>query len=141
MSVSDKDSLFPIGLDAVVLECRDVKKLADFYAKLIGWQPHYQEEGEWVDLYSPNSQVKIAFQYNPEHLPPVWPDEPGQQQQQLHLDFTVNSPQQLQEAVNHALACGAVLTKDQYGKGISPEEDKFITLLDPEGHPFCFVLW
>lgn len=70
MSVSDKDSLFPIGLDAVVLECRDVKKLADFYAKLIGWQPHYQEEGEWVDLYSPNSQVKIAFQYNPEHLPP-----------------------------------------------------------------------
>lgn len=127
--------LFPLALDAVVLECKDVAALSDFYIRLLGWQKHYGEGTEWRDIVSPGGQVKIAFQYNEIYQPPVWPEEPGAQQQMAHLDFTVTSPQQLELAVQHALACGAVKAPMQY------DPEKWITLFDPAGHPFCFVLW
>ena len=34
----------------------------------------------------------ILFQRNPEYCPPVWPEEPGVQQQMAHLDFSVVGP-------------------------------------------------
>ena len=37
----------------------------------------------------------------------------------------------LQSAVEVAIRLGAAKTTEQYGGGL------FITLLDPEGHPFC----
>ena len=127
--------MLPIKLDAVVLECRDVVQLADFYARLLGWDNHYQQDDGWADIVAPSGGVKIAFQKNEEYIPPIWPEEPGMQQMMVHLDFTVQSKQELETATEHALSCGAVLTKAQYGDG------KWVTFLDPAGHPFCFVLW
>lgn len=135
----NKQRPYALSLDAVVLECRDVHALAAFYTQMLGWEQHYTEEGEWVDLRHPDGGVKIAFQRNPYFKAPAWPEEA--ERLQAHLDFTVNNPSQLREMVSHALSCGAVLAKVQYGKGNTPEEDKYITLLDPEGHPFCFVIW
>lgn len=131
----DTKTLFPIALDAVVLECRDVTALSDFYLRLLGWQRHYGEAGEWADIISPSGGVKLAFQQNEDYQPPVWPEAPGAQQQMAHLDFTVRSAGEMRLAVAHALDCGATLADVQYG------EDKWVTLLDPSGHPFCFVLW
>lgn len=131
----DAKALFPIRLDAVVLECRDVTALSDFYLRLLGWQRHYGEAGEWADIVSPVGGVKLAFQRNEDYLPPVWPDEPNAQQQMAHLDFTVRNAEEMRIAVAHALDCGATLTGVQYG------EDKWTTLFDPAGHPFCFVIW
>ena len=125
----------PLKLDAVVLECADVNALADFYCRMLGWEKRCDEGDEWVDICSSAGGVKIAFQKNEGYVPPVWPDEPGAQQQMAHLDFTVTDQRQLTLAVAHALSCGAVKAKTQYG------EDKWITMLDPAGHPFCFVIW
>lgn len=132
MSIAD---LLPITIDAVVLECKDVAALSDFYIRLLGWEKNYGEGDEWADISAPSGGVKIAFQKNEDYISPVWPDEPGKQQQMAHLDFAVQNKEQMELAAQHALSCGAVMASTQYG------EDKWITLLDPEGHPFCFVIW
>ncbi|WP_283608848.1 VOC family protein [Faecalispora anaeroviscerum] len=127
--------LLPIALDAVVLECKDMAALSDFYIRLLGWKKNYGEEGEWTDIISPSGGVKIAFQQNEDYITPVWPDEPGAQQQMTHLDFTVHNQEQLELAVQHAVSCGAVKASVQY------DAEKWITMIDPAGHPFCFVIW
>ena len=127
----ENGGLFPIALDAVVLECSDVAALSGFYLRLLGWQPHYGDGVEWADIVAPKGGAKLAFQRNEAYAPPVWPDEPNAQQQMAHLDFTVRDAGQMRLAVEHALACGARLACEQYG------EDQWTTLLDPAGHPFC----
>ena len=124
-----------IALDAVVLECKNVAALAEFYIQLLGWQKNDQEEDEWIDIISPSGGVKIAFQKNESYSPPVWPDEPGAQQQMAHLDFSVKDKTQMAHAVAHALACGATKAATQF------DPEKWTTMRDPEGHPFCFVIW
>ncbi|WP_312430921.1 VOC family protein [Lacrimispora sp.] len=142
MDTENPNGLLPIALDAVVLECRDAAALSDFYIRLLGWRKNHVEENEWTDIISPSGGVRIAFQQNPDYIPPVWPDEPGAQQQMAHLDFTVQNQEQLELAVQHALSCGAVKAGVQYGEAVLPEsESLWITLLDPAGHPFCFVIW
>jgi hypothetical protein len=131
----DTKGLLPIALDAVILECKDVAALSDFYIRLLGWKKNYGEDGEWTDIISPSGGVKIAFQQNEDYIPPVWPDEPGTQQQMAHLDFTVRDKVQMELAVQHAISCGAVKASVQY------DPKKWITMIDPVGHPFCFVIW
>ena len=46
---------------------------------------------------------------------------------------TVANQDALRAAVDHAIACGAHLADTQYGEG------RYLTLVDPAGHPFCFV--
>ena len=69
----------------------------------------------------------ILFQRNPEYCPPVWPEEPGVQQQMAHLDFHV---QDVEEGVKYALSCGASISEHQY-------DDRWRVMIDPAGHPFC----
>ena len=64
-------------------------------------------------------------------LPPVWPEEPGAQQQMAHLDFVVQKDE-MHQAVAHAVACGAKVAETQFS-------DHWTVMIDPEGHPFCFV--
>lgn len=135
METLNTNGLLPIALDAVVLECKDVAALSDFYMRLLGWKKNYGDDGEWADIISPSGGVKIAFQQNDDYVPPVWPDEPGAQQQMAHLDFTVHNEEQMELAVRHALSCGAIKASVQY------DSTKWITMIDPAGHPFCFVIW
>lgn len=126
---------FPIVLDAAVLDCKDPSALADFYVNFLGWKKNHSDEAEWADIVSPSGGTKIGFQKNELYVPPVWPEEEGAQQQMAHLDFAVRSKEEMEMAVKHALSCGATMAKTQYGG------DKWVTMLDPSGHPFCFVLW
>ena len=131
----DGTSHFQIALDAVVLDCVEIRPLADFYVRLLGWTVHRDFGEEWMDICPPGGGVKIAFQKNGDYAPPVWPEEAGAQQQMAHLDFAVRNVEEMARATGHAVACGAALAPVQYG------ENKWVTLLDPAGHPFCFVIW
>ncbi|MGH0051845.1 MAG: hypothetical protein ACQ5SW_00450, partial [Sphaerochaetaceae bacterium] len=75
MKPLNTEKLLPIVLDAVVLECKDVVALSDFYVQLLSWKRNRMEEPEWADIISPSGGVKIAFQQNTGYIPPVWPDE------------------------------------------------------------------
>lgn len=123
-----------IKLKTVVLDCRNTVTLSDFYIRLLGWEQSYAEGDEWIDIAGTEGGVRIGFQRNEDYVPPVWPEEPGAQQQMVHLVFCVQDRAQMELAVRHAVACGAVRADVQY------EPDSWVTMIDPEGHPFCFVV-
>jgi len=123
-----------LGLKTVVLECKDIFQLLDFYSQLLEWSVVYKED-TFVRIQSRDTGMCIAFQYDEEYIPPVWPSQVGKQQMMSHLDFGVSDMNELEAVTQKAIQLGAKVADEQYGDG------EWITLLDPAGHPFCFVLW
>ena len=110
----------------LMIDCANAERARDFYANLMGWEkttsfncPAFKADNGMTVLFA---ETDIPY------APPVWPEEPGKQQKQTHLDFVVDD---LQSAVDEALRVGAVKAAAQYGGG------HFVTMLDTDGHPFC----
>ncbi len=120
-----------IKLYATTLDCKDPQALAKFYAELMGWEVVPFFDGEYAVAGAPGkaqgAYPGLTFQLNPDYVPPVWPSEPGAQQQMTHLDFAVND---LEKAVQHAIKCGASIAPQQFTQD-------WTVMLDPAGHPFC----
>lgn len=135
MNTNEAKDLFPLAINAVVLDCKDTIALSDFYTRLLGWEKEPDnEDEEFIGIFSPAGGARILFQKNEDYVSPTWPEEPGKQQQMTHLDFTVKGKEQMEIAVQHALTCGATKASIQYS-------DKWTVMIDPAGHPFCFVIW
>jgi predicted enzyme related to lactoylglutathione lyase len=115
---------FTIG--DISIDCCDPKRTQDFYHNLTGW--------EAITAYgcpaiiAPNNLVILFMECDFDYIPPIWPEEDGKQQKQIHFNFQVDD---LQTAVSEAVKLGATKPDIQYGG------DDFVTLIDPEGHPFC----
>ena len=118
-----------IRLTTVTLGAHDPVSLARFYARLLGWTLGSTDDETWVPVRDPEGVVGIACQLETNHLRPVWPGGPGDQQMQMHLEIQVED---LQAGLRHALHCGARMAAYQ------PQPDVRVCL-DPAGHPFC--LW
>ena len=112
-------------LGNVMMDCDDEKKLQDFYGELLGW-----EKCELFARPAVRSSTGVVFLFIEEedYVRPVWPEEAGKQQKQMHFDFQVDD---LPEMVKKAEALGAVKAKDQFGG------NEWVTMSDPSGHPFC----
>ena len=114
-------------LGNVMVDCADAAGLQAFYSALLGW--------EACELYSlpavrAPEGVVLLFAQEADYVPPVWPEQPGTQQKQMHFDFQVpNVPL----AVERAISLGAKRAETQFGSA----EDEFVTMFDPSGHPFC----
>ncbi len=119
-----------LSLATVVLDCPDAHALSGFYGRLLGWEAKWTEP-DWVLLENPASGTRLSFQSEAGYEPPVWPEQPGEQQKMLHLDIRCDD---LEEAGAHAVALGATLADYQ------PQEDVRV-YLDPAGHPFCLFLY
>ena len=117
-----------ITLTSVVLGARDANALAAFYRDLLGWAVRCEEPG-WVTLTDPGGGAGLSFQEEADHVPPVWPAGPEEQQMMMHLDIQVDD---LAAASEYATQCGATIA------GFQPQ-DNVRVFLDPAGHPFC--LW
>lgn len=113
-------------LRSTVIDCRDPRQLATFYAGLLGGTLH-EEDDTWVVLTDP-SGYRLAFQLSAEHEPPRFPDPHGSQQ--FHLDIAVDDVDVAEPAV---LALGATRVAD------ATEDDLFRVYRDPAGHTFCLV--
>jgi len=117
------------SIATVVLDCPDAHVLANFYARLLGWDVTLSE-ADWVLLRDPDGGTGLSFQSEADYRPPVWPELPGEQQKMLHLDIRVDD---LDEAGAHALAAGARLADYQ-------PQDEVRVYFDPAGHPFCLFI-
>jgi catechol-2,3-dioxygenase len=116
-------------LKAVVLDSSNSEELSNFYQKLLGWTKCHRFR-EWIIISSDYGEgLQLTFQEIKNYERPVWPVEGGQQQQMMHLDFYVDD---LEDAIKHAISCGAELSKVQFG-------DFWRVMLDPAGHPFCLA--
>lgn len=124
------DHALKIKMYAFTLDCTDPYELAKFYAELLKWDIPFHDD-DWACVGAPGTEQGaypgIMFQRNPAYKPPVWPEAPGAQQQMAHLDLAVNH---LDEAVAHAVHCGATIADQQFS-------DDWKVMLDPAGHPFC----
>ena len=112
----------------MVLDAPDVRALAGFYQRLLGWPVTTGEDDDgWVRIAPAGGGAGLAVQAEPEFVRPVWPSDTTHQQMQSHLDLKVDD---LAAASAHAEECGAVLADFQ------PQDDVRV-YLDPVGHPFC----
>jgi catechol 2,3-dioxygenase-like lactoylglutathione lyase family enzyme len=132
-------------LRQVVLDTTDARRLAEFYRQLLGL--HYRPGDEppapgepdprgqdWLVLMSAAGDFSLAFQQDPEQRPSTWPDHGVPQQ--LHLDLTVPTADELAAQHGRVLALGARLLYDRFD---DPEEPLRV-YADPSGHPFCIFV-
>lgn len=132
---------FP-DLQQIVLDCTDARGLAEFYRLLLGWRYRPGDEPpaagdqdtrgqEWLVLQDAAGSRRIAFQQVPALLRATWPEGPIPQQ--LHLDLTVPTSQELDLQHERVLALGGQLLHDR-----STDADEPLRVYaDPAGHPFC----
>lgn len=114
-----------IRLGNIMIDCSNEQALCEFYHRLLGW-----EKGEQYGHPTLGSKEGCLFMFSeePDYVRPVWPEEKGEQQKQMHFDFQVPD---VDAAVGYAATLGAVKASSQFGG------DEFVTMLDPAGHPFC----
>ena len=118
----------PVRLTAPVLGTPDPRGLARFYQRLLGW-PIRDDEEDWATLRPADGSTGLSFQLERDHVPPVWPPEPGTQQMQVHLDLRADD---LDAACAVAEEAGA----RRLGGHVDDDEDVRV-YADPAGHPFC----
>jgi catechol 2,3-dioxygenase-like lactoylglutathione lyase family enzyme len=132
-------------LRQVVLDCTDPRALAEFYRQLLGLRYRPGDEPpapgqpdpagqDWLVLRDPGGANRLAFQQVPELPEATWPDGPVPQQ--LHLDLTVPTVDDLDVQHERATALGARLLLD----GSDDPEEPIRVYADPAGHPFCIFV-
>jgi Glyoxalase-like domain len=129
----------------VVLDGTDVRALAEFYRRLLGYtyrpgdeppaagEPDPQGE-DWLVLRGPDGGVQVAFQQVASLPEATWPEGPVPQQ--LHLDLTVPTTADLDVQHERALALGARLLEDH----ADDPQEPIRVYADPAGHPFCIFV-
>jgi catechol 2,3-dioxygenase-like lactoylglutathione lyase family enzyme len=120
-----------VTLTATVLDTPDPRGLARFYQRLLGW-PLRDDTDQWATLRPADGGAGLSFQLERDHVPPVWPAEPGAQQMQQHLDLLVDD---LDAACALAEEAGA----EQVG-GHEDDDEIVRVYRDPAGHPFCLFV-
>ena len=117
-----------LTLTTVNIGAPDPGLLARFYQRLLGWKITHEDEDD-VILRPPGGGVGLSFQRETDHVRPVWPAGPGDQQMMMHLEIRVD---ELEKSAALAVEAGATVAEFQ------PQADVRVCL-DPAGHPFC--LW
>ncbi len=116
-----------IRIGNIGIDCKDAKKLQNFYSELLGWEK--REMYGCPALCSEDGMVFLFDQATDyDYIKPVWPEDATHQQKQMHFDFQVDD---LETAILQAQTLGAIKAESQFGG------DQFVTFFDPEGHPFC----
>jgi catechol-2,3-dioxygenase len=113
-------------LETVVLDTREPRKLAQFYADVLGAKIT-TERDDWVTI-TDDAGRRLSFQTSPDHEPPHFPDPAGAQQ--FHVDIRVDD---VDAAERRLLDLGATRVPD------AVEDGEFRVYRDPAGHPFCLV--
>ena len=118
-------------LAAAVLGTPDTGRLARTHQRLLGW-PLRDDEPGWATLRPADGGTGLSFQLERDHVPPVWPPQPGTQQVQTHLDLEVDD-----------LAAACALAEEAGARRIGgytePHEDVRVHA-DPDGHPLCLFV-
>jgi hypothetical protein len=135
---------FP-ALRAVAVDATDARTVAEFYRQLLGYEYRTGDEppppghpdprgDDWLVLLDRDGVARLAVQHVAELAASTWPDP--RVPQQLHLDMTVRSADELAVQRDRALELGARLLRD---RSTDPDEALYV-FADPAGHPFCIFV-
>ena len=140
----ERHEQFPT-LRQVVLDTTNARMLAEFYRQLLGFEYRPGDEApaagapdpmgqDWLVLRDPSGGASIAFQQVAALAEATWPDD--RVPQQLHLDLTVPTKDDLDRQHQRALDLGARLLYDRS----DDVEEPLRVYADPAGHPFCIFV-
>jgi len=126
-----------------VLDTTRPRELAEFYRQLLGL--HYRpgdeppadgsvDQPDWLVLTEADGTRRLAFQEVDRLTRTSWPEHDVPIQ--LHCDFTVPTPEELDRHRERAEALGAELLLD---RSDDPDEPLYV-FADPSGHPFCIFV-
>lgn len=129
-------------LRQVVFDTADARASAEFWRQLLGlvYRPGHEPTGpdeddpagrDWLNLRAPDGAPCLAFQQVDELPRATWPQHGVPQQ--LHLDLTVQDPDELDAVHSLVLALGGELRLDR----ADDAEEPLRVYADPDGHPFC----
>ena len=110
-------------VDEIVVDCRDVSKLASFWGALFGVAPKIRD-ATWATVRDAEGGLVVAFQEVA---------EPKAGKNRVHIDIRVAH---LEDAVAACVALGAVTE----GPIRTDDEGLFQLMSDPEGNEFCLVI-
>ncbi len=137
--LGERERAYPVVFQ-VVIDAVDTLELAEFYRHLLGLE--YRDgdapspDGpmpEWIMLVRDGRRVLTVQRAR--HLPrPTWPSDAVPQQ--VHLDLTVSTLEELHRQRDRALALGARLLEDRTQ---GPDEPLYV-FADPAGHPLCIFV-
>jgi catechol 2,3-dioxygenase-like lactoylglutathione lyase family enzyme len=128
-----------------VLDCADPRATAEFYRQMFGLRYRPGDEppaegepdergGDWLVLLMADGQRSLAFGKADDLAETTWP-EPGVPQQ-MHLDTSVPSVDELEHQHERALALGARLRFDR----TDDLDEPLRVYADPAGHLFCIFV-
>ncbi|WP_374947098.1 VOC family protein [Agreia sp.] len=129
----------------VVLDTENARELAEFYRRLLDLDYIAGDEApapgesdpagaDWLVLLGADGRRLLAFQQVARLEQATWPE--GPRPQQLHLDFSVGTLDELRTHNTRALSLGATLLDDR----IDDPNEALVVLADPAGHPFCIFV-
>ncbi len=132
-------------LRQVVIDTTDARGTAEFWRELLGlvYRPGHEPPPrgaddpagrDWLNLRDPDGTPRLAFQQVATLSRTSWPDDTVPQQ--LHLDLTVGSVEELDMAHERVLALGGQLRHDRS----SDPEEPLRVYADPAGHTFCIFV-
>jgi predicted enzyme related to lactoylglutathione lyase len=115
-----------IRIGDISIDCANPSRTRDFYTALASWE---KREANVCPAVVSNGGLLILFMgCDFEYASPIWLEEPGKQQKQMHFIFQVND---VPSTVEEAIKLGATTAAAQY------DTKHYVTMHDPEGHPFC----
>lgn len=113
-----------IKFETLTIDCTDVRKVAEFWRDLLGWEWHEDDDGDlWIsDPDKAAGSPDMLFQFSP---------DPRHGKNRLHWDLR---PDNRDAEVERALSLGAThVDIGQTGK------ETWVVLADPEGNEFCIL--
>ncbi|MGM5069209.1 VOC family protein [Rhodococcus qingshengii] len=121
----------------MMLDATDHRRLAEFYRRLLGAQyepgsePGQEVEPRFIDLVEPATGARLGFRSVRNYQRPDWPDH-HRVPTQGHLDISVQAGE-FDQAIAFAVTLGACVGS------VVERDEGIVVLLDPAGHPFCFL--
>lgn len=126
----------------VVLDSTDARRAAEFWRQLLSlvYRPGHEQPApgeddpagrDWLNLRLPDGTPLLALQQVDELAHSSWPDPTVPQQ--LHLDLTVRSLDELRAVQDTVIRLGGAVRLDRTD---DPEEPLQV-FTDLDGHPFC----
>lgn len=108
-----------------------IDAVQDFYGALTGYKVWRNEESN--PMLENADGMDLGLQRVIEgYEAPTWPSQ--ERGQQIHIDFATPD---FEAAVSFAESIGAIRAAEQPAD--DKADDEFVVMLDPVGHPFCFV--